>query len=95
MNGSSISSTDEGTINLHTNLTTAVQDAYYILPWLCSGSLISVGVLCDHNCPALFSKTSRYISYDNQIVQRGLCSKIDGLYAKLQTKSFQKKEFPN
>ena len=69
------------TANLHLpNLPTTASEAH-IFPTLASGSLISIGQLCDHGCTAHFSATDVTIHYHDKIVLRGTRS----LHTKLWT----------
>lgn len=69
-NGSTIASTHTGTLQLP-NVPTAACQAD-ILPSLRSGSLVSIGKLCDHGCTAVFSKDKVEIhNADSALVAQG------------------------
>ena len=43
----------------------------HIFPQLASGSLLSIGQLCDHGCSAYFDKSKLYILYNGRIIIQG------------------------
>ena len=43
----------------------------HLFPHLASGSLLSIGQLCDHGCTAHFSKSKLYIFYQQKLIMQG------------------------
>ena len=43
----------------------------HIFSSLVSGSLLSIGQLCDHSCSTYFNKTKLYIMYNSRIIIQG------------------------
>lgn len=43
----------------------------HILPALASGSLLSIGQLCDHGFSAYFDRTKLYILYNSRVIMQG------------------------
>ena len=52
----------------------------HLFPSLASGSLISIGLLCDHGCTALFTATSVTIKCGDNVVCTGQRSSSSGLW---------------
>ena len=71
--------THEATIPLSTSLSTDAQTGH-ILDNLKTGSLISIGQLCDDDCIALFGKYNLKIFKDGQIIVRGTRNPSNGLW---------------
>ena len=68
-NEQTMQSTHEGTLDIQT-LPLEARKAY-IFPRLASGSLLSIGQLCDAGCSALFVKTKLYIFHKGKIIMQG------------------------
>jgi hypothetical protein len=67
----------------------------HLFPELTSGSLISIGQLCDHGCTAAFDATSVAITYANHPVLVGTRSPSTGLWQVLPTVHNSTKPLPN
>lgn len=52
----------------------------HIFPSLASGSLLSIGVLCDHGCTATFTKDDVSISHNNKSILTGQRAPSTGLW---------------
>ena len=68
--GNSINSTHTALLQLPSQLPINARTAH-IFPDLKSGSLISIGQLCDHNCTAIFDATQVKIYYKDAIIMSG------------------------
>ena len=68
-NKQTLQSTHEGTLNIP-ELPIQARRAH-IFPHLASGSLLSIGQLCDAGCSALFDKHKLYIFYNGKIILQG------------------------
>ena len=69
-NGNIITPIAQTTMNISTELSTAAQHAH-IFDELATGSLVSIGQLCDDNCVALFSKYHLKILKNNKVIIQG------------------------
>ena len=78
-NNEKISSTEQGKLPLHSDLSSTALTAA-ILPGLQSSSLISLGQLCDDNCDILLNKKSLFVMKDNQLMMEGFRNKGDKLW---------------
>ena len=77
-NGSSIQSSHTATLSLHPNLPPSARLAH-IFPTLTSGSLLSIGLLCDHGCVATFQTDSVTITLNDTLLMRGHHAPLTGL----------------
>lgn len=73
--GSSITSTHTALLQLPHILPIGARTAH-IFPGLKSGSLISIGQLCDHGCSATFDSTQVRIHYQDKIIMTGTRSHV-------------------
>jgi hypothetical protein len=71
--GSNITSSHTALLRLPPTLPLGARIAH-IFPGLKSGSLISIGQLCDHGCTAFFDAKQLRISYNNEIIMTGFRS---------------------
>jgi hypothetical protein len=68
--GSSIRSTHTGELNLP-QLPPAAR-LCHLFPHLTTGSLLSMGQLCDHDCTAIFTKTVLHVHFNGNLLLYGL-----------------------
>ena len=68
-NKATMQATHTGLLNIP-QLPLAARQAH-IFPSLASGSLFSIGQLCDHGCSAYFERTKLYIMYNGRIIMQG------------------------
>jgi hypothetical protein len=68
-NNSILTSTHTANLTIP-NLPPAAQTVH-IFPKLASGSLLSIGQLCDHGCTATFNKDKLYVYYNGKIILQG------------------------
>ena len=73
-----MTSTHSVTVPLATSLSPQAQQDH-ILPNLSTGSLISIGSLCDDNCTATFSKDLVTVTKNGKPIVYGTRNKADGL----------------
>ena len=78
-NGATITSTKQVTLQLSPLLSQHAQKGH-ILPNLRSGSLISIGQLCDDNCVAIFRKHHVTILKQGQAIIHGTRNRSNGLW---------------
>ena len=76
--GSTIHSTHTALLNIPQLPTQACQA--HIFPTLASGSLISIGTLCDHGCVATFTADTVAITLNNLSILQGTRSQATGLW---------------
>ena len=69
-NSTTIKSTHQANINLPSLPTSAT--SVHLFPSLASGSLLSIGQLCDSGCSATFTKTDAIVTRNSIPVLRGL-----------------------
>ena len=74
-----MTSTHSVTVPLATSLSPQAQQGH-ILPNLSTGSLISIGSLCDDNCTATFSKNQITVTKHGTPIIHGRRNKVDGLW---------------
>jgi hypothetical protein len=71
--GSIITSSHTATLQLPATLPLGARQVH-IFPGLKSGSLISIGQLCDHGCTATFNTTQVQIFYQDKVIMTGFHS---------------------
>ena len=76
--GSTLQSTHPASLHLPQLPANACQA--HIFPHLASGSLISIGQLCNHGCKAVFDATTVTITHHNEIILQGIRSPISRLW---------------
>jgi hypothetical protein len=78
-NGAIMTATHTAMINLAPQLPSTAQTAH-VLPGLSTGTLISIGQLCDNDCAAIFSKYHFHIIKDGSLIIKGPRNKSYGLW---------------
>eukprot|EP00978_Attheya_sp_CCMP212_P006284 scaffold14236_cov54-Attheya_sp.AAC.6 len=76
--GSSIESSHKANLNIP-GLPAAASESH-IFPSLTSGSLLSIGQLCDHNCDVHFNKKNVLIQHENALILKGDRQPLNGLW---------------
>ena len=69
-NGAIMPITAQGQLPLSSHLSPAAQQAF-VLDDLTTGTLVSLGQLCDDNCIALFTKYNVHIIKNDQVIIQG------------------------
>ena len=74
-----IAATQQGNLHIHNTLSTSATKAT-VLPRLKNSSLISLGQLCDDNCPIVLDKQKLYALKNKTVIMEGIRNQEDGLW---------------